>query len=249
MARRWVMLAVLAMGCGSTQPGGDKNAPITDVTDATDLTDEELTDPGPSDAPSDEGETDTGSTDIDLHVTLNPALEGVNVLANPGNESGDMTGWTVTSSGGDGWAILGSVPHGGSWEAATSWSLDSRRQAVPLLPLGFTAAELDAEPDIRVEEWVREVCKPGDYYEIGVDLVDGQGNVLDSWGESGTTVNADLDCNYADDAWFLVGATLSGYGPGVRGIVFHDGGHDSEFWAGHYGVRFDDAYVAFFDAP
>jgi hypothetical protein len=30
----------------------------------------------------------------------------------------------------------------------------------------------------------------------------------------------------------------------VRRIIFRDGGRDSEFWAGHYGIFMDDAWVS-----
>jgi hypothetical protein len=47
----------------------------------------------------------------------------------------------------------------------------------------------------------------------------------------------------SDDVWFEVAHTFSDYGTGLRRIRVKDGGQDSEFWAGHYGIRIDDASV------
>ncbi len=48
---------------------------------------------------------------------------------------------------------------------------------------------------------------------------------------------------YTDDEWFEMSHTFTGYPPGLRSIYFEDGGQDSEWWAGFYGPRLDDASV------
>ncbi len=57
---------------------------------------------------------------------------------------------------------------------------------------------------------------------------------------TGTTSDGE---GYDDDEWFEVSHTFAGYGTGLRTIYFEDGGRDSEYWAGHYGTRLDDASV------
>ncbi|EPX58265.1 hypothetical protein D187_004021 [Cystobacter fuscus DSM 2262] len=39
---------------------------------------------------------------------------------------------------------------------------------------------------------------------------------------------------------------FTGYGPAARYVRWTDGGMDSEWWWGHYGVVMDDAVVAVF---
>lgn len=48
---------------------------------------------------------------------------------------------------------------------------------------------------------------------------------------------------YDNDDWFQLSYTFTGYPAGVRSIRFEDGGQDSEFWAGWYGIRMDAAEV------
>jgi len=182
-------------------------------------------------------------------AVIPPVLDNVNLLVNPGGELGDQTGWDVFTAGGDGFQAMGGVPHSGSFEFGTSYSQSERRQIVDLIALGFTPAQLDAVPDVRVGEWLREICTTGDPYSLSVQLLTDQRVVLDEWGQSGVTAAPGVGCDYADDLWFELRHGFRGYGPGLRYIIFSDGGYDSEFWGGFYGVRFDDAWVSLTNAP
>jgi len=75
-----------------------------------------------------------------------------------------------------------------------------------------------------------------------VDLKDASGATIASFDGGGTTTG--VTESYDDDDWFEVSHTFADYGAGLRSITIRDGGRDSETWAGHYGVRLDDASVA-----
>lgn len=175
------------------------------------------------------------------------ALEGLNLLQNPGNESGDLTGWTVLTTGGDGLAVLASAAHGGSFAAGTSYGFSDRGQSIDLLAAGYTMDMLDAVPRVHVETWVREMCTTGDSYELEITLLDAAGGVLANRAVSGTLNTGILGCDYGDDVWQLFAFDLVGYPAGLRSITYREGGDDSEFWAGHYGAFFDDAVVALYN--
>jgi F-box protein 44 len=133
-----------------------------------------------------------------------------------------------------------SSPHSGSYGFATSYNLSRRMQEIDLLELGFAAEDLDEAPDIHIAEWFKEIYDGGDVYQMLIELRDESGETLDEFSIVELTTGA---IGYADDEWFEVTHTFSGYGPGLRHIYFEDGGQDSEWWAGFYGPRLDDASV------
>ena len=165
-----------------------------------------------------------------------------NLLVNPGLETGDFTGWTRTAGGGDGWAIkeTGLTDSDfGVYAARTSYNLCSRGQVVDLVAAGYTEADLDAAPTIHVADWFRERYDV-DAYFVEVTLLDASGGTIDTWSESGTTNGA---ADWWDDVYFEVAHAFSGYGAGVRYVWFQDGGEDTEYWAGNYGIEIDNAFV------
>jgi hypothetical protein len=187
------------------------------------------------------GATDTG-TDPGGASGTGAAPFGVNLLVNPGGETGDMSGWNVTGNGGNGWTAASSAEvHGGSYEFATSYGTCSRSQTVDLVAAGFSPAELDAGPDVMVSEWFRERYEGPDDYSITVELQDASFGIIDTWTQAGSTTGG---ATYVDDIWFELSHTFTAYGSGLRYIHFEDSGSDSEFWSGHYGTRMDDAHVS-----
>lgn len=269
----WLVLALSACVVPSAKDPADTttetDAPVVDETIDTpaDTLDTPEDTPGVDtpadtvDTPADTVDTPVVDTPVDtdppvdtaaLHaaaIAIPPALDNVNLLVNPGGELGDQTGWDVLVAGGDGFEATAGAAHSGSFEFATSYSQSERRQIVDLIALGFTPAQLDAEPEVRVGEWLREVCATGDPYSVSVQLLTDQRVVLDEWGQSGVTAAPGVGCDYADDLWFELRHPFRAYGPGLRYIVFSDGGYDSEFWGGFYGVRFDDAWVSLTNVP
>lgn len=252
---RWYLL--LLVGCATTAPekgtvdddsdgtpGEDSEAPIE--TETT-----EDSEPAVDTVVVDTVVVDTLVVDTEPVDTLvvdtgplpAPAPYGANLLLNPGCEAGDLSGWDIGASGGDGWAAIAGGGRGG-FECGTSYGLSLRSQDVDLLALGFTEAQLDAEPEVHVSEWFREICLTGDTWRFEVLLRDGAGATIASWQSSGLTAAAGSGCDYSDDLWFELAHVFTGYGPGLRSVVFRDGGGDVEFWAGHYGIRMDDAWLS-----
>jgi hypothetical protein len=167
-----------------------------------------------------------------------------NLVENPGLETSDLTGWTTLSSGGDGFDV-GGGGHSGDYSLGTSYGLSEREQTIDLIAAGFSESSLDTAPEVEVSEWIKEVYAGGDTYVFVVDLKDASGATIASFDGGGTTTGVTGNqSSYDDDDWFEVSHTFADYGAGLRSITIRDGGRDSESWAGHYGVRLDDASVA-----
>ncbi|TNE90748.1 MAG: hypothetical protein EP330_07415 [Deltaproteobacteria bacterium] len=175
-----------------------------------------------------------------------PAAEyGINLLENPGLETGDLTGWDVTQRGGDGLQVMqAQLAHTGGFYLRTSYQFSSRSQRVDLLEAGYTVEELDAEPLVHAAEWFAERCETGDRYWFRVTLLDAEGSVIDQQTLGGRTTASTSLCSYADDEWFELTMSFSDYGPGLRAVLFEDGGQDSEWWAGYFGIQMDDAWLS-----
>ncbi len=157
---------------------------------------------------------------------------GSNLLANPAADSNDLSGWTITANGGAGWAATNN-------QFRTSYGWDRRSQVVDLYALGYDWHHMSGAPPIYITEKSQKTYCP-DYYEIKVELLDSNMNVVDTF-ETGTLQHAG-NCAWDGD-WESVSYTFTGYGPNVRYVRWSDGGKDSEYWAGHYGPKFDDAVL------
>jgi F-box protein 2 len=203
-------------------------------------------------------ETFDGATqewaDVDFDGDLLPAPYDENLLVNPGGEDGDMTGWRIMDAGGDGWAVAGDLAaasdaggtHSGDHEFRTSYDRCRRDQVIDLLAAGFTEDELDAAPPVHAQEWFASYCHGPDTGLLRVRLLDENRRPI-TGGERELEGLGSVDC-YTDDAWRLASNTFTDYGPGLRYVTFEDGGQDGEFWGGHYGIRFDDAWLSI-DTP
>lgn len=177
-----------------------------------------------------------------------------NLLVNPGLETGDFSGWIVVNSGGDGWLArdYATSPNGvgdfgdfGQYGANTSYGWCRRAQIVDLIALGFTAEFLDSQPYVNVSDWFLERYDV-DEYMLRVTLLDENGATLSSWAVHSYTSGT---VGWDDDAWVEASHSFSGYGAGLRYITFFDGGQDTEWWAGQYGVLIDNSYLALSDQP
>lgn len=247
----WAVWLWAACGSVATLPTGDTGADTpTDTPDDTPAATEDTPStidtsvdtppPGETAAPP---PTDTAPP-APPPAQIPAALDGANLLVNGDLETGDLTGWTVITTGSDGFAISSGGPHGGMYAVGTSYADSEREQAIDLIAAGFTPAMLDAIPRVHVEAWIRETCATGDRYHLAVALLDAAGNPLEDRAVTGVTSAVSPGCDYADDTWTLFAFDLSAYPAGLRRIVYRDGGQDSEFWAGHYGVYFDDVVVS-----
>ncbi|MCP4675546.1 MAG: hypothetical protein GY854_08580 [Deltaproteobacteria bacterium] len=196
-------------------------------------------------------DTDTDSdadADADIGDDTDPP-PGDNLLVNPGMESGVLQdGWTIVESGGDGWNVNAmSATDGflGNYYVVTSYGLCLRSQEVDLVAAGFDASYLDTAPYVHVRDWFKEFYSP-DWYQITVRLLDASRVTIAEWTHSNTTGGV---TGYDDDNWFSITHTFIGYGPGLRYIYFEDGGQDSEFWLGHYGIYIDNSHASISDYP
>jgi|GEM_PF-4103891 len=163
-------------------------------------------------------------------------LYKTNLLTNPDGESGNLSGWTVLSNGGQGW-LVGGAPGERAFHTSYGWA--TREQVIDLYAKGFDAAMMAKAPPIHVGETLRrEYC--GDPYYLRVELLDAQMQPITSW-DTGTQSTGG-PCEWSID-WQKLEHTFTDYGPNVRFVRFGDGGRDSESWGGHYGTVFDDAFV------
>ncbi|WP_137129700.1 hypothetical protein [Rhizobium sp. FY34] len=166
-----------------------------------------------------------------------------NLLQNPDGANG-MTGWTVLSSGGNGWStenVAWSCPSSaGQSNFVTSWGWSRKQQIVDLVAAGFTAEQLDQSPDIRIEDWMCGRSDSGSKYYLTVNLLDVNHTVIESFttGE----VSTPLLPNYAYP-FSRVGTTFIDYPTGVRFVSFEHGGVDTNGWQGWYGAKMTGAYV------
>jgi hypothetical protein len=182
----------------------------------------------------------TTSTSFDLTVTsVNDApvvslANPDNLLVNPGAETGDTSGWTITENGGSGWSNRGDYSHDGSlYGFITSYGWCRKNQLIDLIAEGYSAAELDLQPTVYIEEWAR-ARSSDDPYQMKVELRDASQQVIDSFDTGVLSVNS---------TWELYSNTFEFYGTGLRYIYFEHGGRDSEGWSGNYGSVMDDAVV------
>ena len=169
-----------------------------------------------------------------------------NLLENPGAETGDLSGWTITADGGNGWNVRGSG-YEGSHSFSTSYNWCKRYQEIDLLANGYTEAELDAAPLVIVGEWFAgygsEWDDPrhhNDYCYLKVELRDENHTIINSY-DSGVFQTSNGTGWYGP--WEQRSHTFSGYGSGLRSIYFEDGGKDWEYWAGRYGPALDATSV------
>lgn len=167
------------------------------------------------------------------------ALAAYNLVRNPGAETVDLRGWSLTNAGDNGWSIAGSGDaHSGEYSFLGSFNLDTMSQEIDLVNgWGYTAAALDAQPSITASAWAAGHWPNGaDTYRMVVELRDASHGVVASY-DSGTQTAAGIA------VWSNITRTFTSYGTGVRYIYIRLEGNDAEFWAGNYGTVFDDVSV------
>jgi hypothetical protein len=196
------------------------------------------------------------------------ALPPGNLLANPSGMEEANVGWTITAgplappSYNTGWKKDGNIGvpdfsatflrHGfggtttyrpGFFRTSYSPNKCLRNQQIDLIEKGATRGELDAQPEIKVGEWISSFSANGttaDTFVINVKLIAEDGvTELAAWTVDNTTAGG------TPNNWTLFEHTFTGYGPGLRYIRFEDGGWDGGFWAGQYGSFHDEAFVEF----
>lgn len=153
-------------------------------------------------------------------------------LKNPDGSRGDLNDWTITQNGGNGWLVSG-----GTFRTSYAW--DYRTQTIDLTTLGYSAADLAAQPPIEIsEEFYRIYCP--DQYQLKVELLDSSMNVVKTFDTGVVTQTG--PCDYSPTAE-VVSHVFTGYGTNVRYVRWTDGGKDTEHWAGHFGVAMNNAVL------
>lgn len=174
---------------------------------------------------------------------------GYNLLTNGNGQFPVTTGWNVNYNRGN-YPGFGQIPGGfaGTYENCEGLIYNTKNQEVDLIAKGFSAAFLDASPDILVEETFQLVwdnnyfCLGGDVYYLKVELRDASHSVIASinWGSSGAPL-------YATASGITHSHLFSGYATGVRYIYFEDGSQDLGYWDGFYGTFMTHAFAGIID--
>ncbi|WP_208617802.1 beta/gamma crystallin domain-containing protein, partial [Vibrio thalassae] len=163
-----------------------------------------------------------------------------NLLNNPNAEAGDMSGWTITEDGGDGW-LPKNVEDSRSNGFLTSYEWAKREQVVDLVGLGFSPAILDTAPPILISEAFEKQYSAGKYF-LEVELLDANRQILHTWSSGVRThENTTSEWRHYQE---LLEQRISNYGSGVRYIRWRDGGKSTKYLKGHYGPKLQNAYLA-----
>ncbi|KAL3872997.1 hypothetical protein ACJMK2_036161 [Sinanodonta woodiana] len=178
---------------------------------------------------------------------LNPY--GRNLLKNPDATNG-FANWKILQNGGDQFTcekeavginpifqyapVEGHVP---CW--VTSYTECKKTQLVDLIQCGCSADVLDElQPAIEISEWYGGRFDCGVQYNINVRLLSEDAcTVLDEFKFE--------DTKPAGRDWFHVSHMFQNYGKGLKYIQYTHGGQDTQFWAGHYGVKITLSSIMF----
>ncbi|RVE72417.1 hypothetical protein OJAV_G00042730 [Oryzias javanicus] len=163
-----------------------------------------------------------------------------NLLMNPCGED-DLKFWELVDNEGDGWKVEdmqgddGQDIRDGEVKKyfATSFDFCSKKQVIDLLTEDYTSEQLDAQPEVTVEDWFCSRRDCGCKYQLAVSLLDKNGVILQVFLPERVVIDPEKD----DGSWKQIKHTFSGYGPGLRFISFEHGGKDTKYWKGWYGVR------------
>ncbi|KAG1961998.1 uncharacterized protein LOC120462762 isoform X2 [Pimephales promelas] len=184
-------------------------------------------------------------------VEICPAAERLrctkpNLLKNPSAQDG-LHGWKIVRSGGDHWVteenrkpLLETVTRC----FISSYGLCLKQQLIDLTKEGYSGAFMDQQqPHIKISDWYAPISCCGSEYQICVKL-------LDQWKKPIRTFQPEkVIFSYGnDEPWCQMTHIFRDYGPGVRFICFTHGGMDTQFWAGHYGVRVTNSSVEIYSA-
>lgn len=173
-----------------------------------------------------------------ITCTLGNSVSGPNLLANPGAESGTLSGWTVLANGGAGWSVTASAAHDGTLSFATSTAWDTRSQEVDLVASGLPSAYLDLVPAVNLEEWFRGFGNLPDAYYLKAELRRSDHSAIASWNAGSAATPMPVGA-----AWEQAGTAFAGYGSGARYLYFEDGGVAAGILPDPVGALMDSALV------
>uniref|UniRef100_A0ABM5ENW4 F-box only protein 6 n=1 Tax=Pogona vitticeps TaxID=103695 RepID=A0ABM5ENW4_9SAUR len=169
-----------------------------------------------------------------------------NLIKNPCAEEG-FNSWVKEVSGGDKWKIE-ELPgaHGRAFPLphvrkyfVTSYEPCMKNQLITLKAEGYGNQLMDEiRPDIVVKDWYAARFDCGCSYQLCVRLLSKDHLVLQEFLPEEIIIE-----QWSDAEWREISHTFHNYPPGVRYILFHHGGQDTQFWAGWYGIRVTNSSI------
>ncbi|NP_001088554.1 F-box protein 6 S homeolog [Xenopus laevis] len=169
-----------------------------------------------------------------------------NLLQNPHAED-SFNSWTIEQNGGNLWKVE-DLPgdcgepfpdHQIKKYFVTSYEECKKSQLIQLKRMGYQDKLIDiVQPDIVIEDWYAPRWDCGSTYEIVVQLLSKHKKILKEFRPNVVRMESQSDAQ-----WKQMKYIFHNYGPGVRYIYFQHGGHDTQFWAGWYGVRVTNSSV------
>jgi hypothetical protein len=159
------------------------------------------------------------------------------------NVADKLKSWKILENGGNQWRVenppagADPVPEDPDLEGstscfATSFGPCAKRQVVDLVKEGWLPTFLDTAPPIRFAEWYASRFDCGSVYDVTVTLLTQDKRVIDSpWKYH------HQEEQWTGREWQKVEHVFENYGEGLRLIVVHHSGKDTQFWAGHYGSK------------
>ncbi|XP_052416186.1 uncharacterized protein fbxo44.9 isoform X2 [Carassius gibelio] len=184
-------------------------------------------------------------------VEICPAAERLrctkpNLLRNPSAQDG-LRGWKIVGSGRDCWVIGENrkpIPDLVTSCFVTSYGLCLKRQLIDLNKEGYSDTFMDqVQPHIKISDWYSQRYDCGSEYQICVELLDQRKNPIKTFQPEKVILSFGNSVK-----WYEMSHVFKNYGPGVRFIRFTHGGNDTQFWAGHYGIRVTNSSVVIYPA-
>ncbi|KAK7128661.1 hypothetical protein R3I94_017031 [Phoxinus phoxinus] len=165
-----------------------------------------------------------------------------NLLKNPKADD-DFQGWEIVKNGGDRWVAWGNrrpLPDDTVTKCfITSYGLCLKRQLINLTKEGYSGAFMDhQQPHIKISDWYAPRSDCGSEYQICVELLDQRKNPISTFQPEKVRFSFGNS-----EPWCQMTHVFKDYGPGVRFISFTHGGKDTQYWAGHYGIRVTNSSV------
>lgn len=121
----------------------------------------------------------------------------------------------------------------------TSYGMCRKEQLINLEKEGYSPSFMDEiQPHIKISDWYAPRWDCGSIYEISVQLLDQQKEILQEFKPEKVSFP-----QWNDQQWNEMVHVFKDYGPGVRYIRFTHGGKDTQFWAGWYGIRVTESCV------
>uniref|UniRef100_A0A673GQ05 Si:dkey-147f3.4 n=1 Tax=Sinocyclocheilus rhinocerous TaxID=307959 RepID=A0A673GQ05_9TELE len=99
------------------------------------------------------------------------------------------------------------------------------------------------QPHIKISDWYAPCFDCGSEYQICVQLLDQKKTPIKTFQPEKVIFPF-----RNSQPWCETSHVFKNYGPGVRFIRFTHGGNDTQFWAGHYGIRVTNSSVVIYPA-